>query len=121
MDNTTTLHLDVRHEIIAGLPLHETWWGNGEKELWLACMILKTLMEREKFHCSESLTFQEYLKQALVSTLTELLKLEGLILITDKNKKNVIYLSNLCRDGRKNHFSEHDYTLFDNFSVCPLI
>lgn len=70
---------------------------------------------------SESLTFQGHLKAALVSTLVELLNPEGLILLTDKNKKNVAYLSNLCGDGRKNHFLEHDYVLFDSFSVCPLI
>lgn len=56
-----------------------------------------------------------------VSAVAELLKPEGLILNTDKNKKNVTYLSNLCRDGRKNHFWERDYMLFDSFSVCPLI
>lgn len=72
-------------------------------------------------YCSESLTFQGHLTAALVSTLAELLNPEGLILITDKNRKNVTYLSNLCRDGRKNHFLEHDYALFDSFSVCPLI
>lgn len=58
---------------------------------------------------------------SLVSTLAGLLNPEDLILITDKNRKNVTYLSNLCRDGRKNHFLEHDYTLFDSFSACPLI
>lgn len=58
---------------------------------------------------------------SLVSTLAELLNPAGLILITDTNGKNVTYLSNLHGDGRKNHFSEHDYTLFDSFSVCPLI
>ena len=57
-------------------------------------------------YCSESLTFQGHLKAALVSTLAELLNPEGLILIADKNKKNVTYLSNLCRDGRKRHFLE---------------
>lgn len=59
-------------------------------------------------YCSESLTFQGHLKAALVSTLVELLNPEGLILLTDKNKKNVAYLSNLRGDGRKNYFLERD-------------
>lgn len=76
-----------------------------------------TVMEREMLYCSESPTFQGHLKAALVSTLAELelLNPEGLILITDKNKKNVTYRSHLCRDGRKHHFLGHDYALFDSF------
>lgn len=52
---------------------------------WFVCYL--TLMERETLYYSESLTFQGRLKAALVSTLAELLNPEGLILITDKNKK----------------------------------
>lgn len=78
------------------------------------------MIERETFYCSKAWPSKGF-ETSLGSTLAEFLNPEGLILITDKNRKNAAYLFHLYSDGRKNHFSEHDYTFFDSFSVCALI
>ena len=93
---------------------------NGKKEIWLVCMTLR-LSQRGRHLIALKPYLPRAFETSLVSTLAGLMNPEDLILITDKNRKNVTYLSHLCRDGRKNHFLEHDYTLFDSFSVCPLI
>lgn len=48
---------------------------------------MRRLSWRETLFCSEGLRFQGRLKPALVPILAELLNPEGLIPITDKNKK----------------------------------
>ena len=108
-----------QHGFLPAICCGELRVWNGEKEMWLFVWYLDS-HTREMLDCSKPYLPRAF-ETSLVSTLAGLLNPEDLILITDKNRKNVTYLFNLCKDGRKNHFSEHDYTLFDSFPVCPLI
>lgn len=56
------------------------------RKRWQVCVMCR-LSWRETLFCSEGLHFQGRLKPALVPILAELLNPEGLIPITDKNKK----------------------------------